>query len=121
MKPQRYRAWVRLLCAVALSLGLTGASAAAAASTDSLHGRPAISQIHGAVHDVVPTTARASLALSHHVGRHIPATIGSALLAAAVLVSVRILASRRRVRSTSGSGRRTSTAGARAPPVAIGI
>ena len=117
---RRATTWVRLLCAVALGLGLTGASAAVAA-TDSQHARPAITQLQGAVHDVTATSTRAPLSLSHHVGRHIPATIGVALLAAAVLVGGRAFSSRRRGHSTSGAGRRTNFAGARAPPVAIGI
>ena len=118
---RRATAWVRLLCAVALGLGLTGAGAAVAASTDARHARPAITQLQGAVHDVRATSTRAPLALSHHVGRRIPPAIGIALLTAAVLVGTRTFSSRRGGHTTSGAGRRTNTAGARAPPVAIGI
>ena len=121
MTARRYLSWVRLLCAIALGLGVSGAAAAVAASPDALHARPAISQLRGAVHDVTAASARAPLAVSHHVGRHFPPSIGSAFLATAALAGGLVLATRRRVSSTSGGGRRTNTAGARAPPVAIGI
>lgn len=120
MLQRRHLAWVRLLCAVALGLGLTGASTAIAASPAD-HARPAIAQLQGAVHDVTATSARAPLGLSHHVHRHIPPSIGIALLSAALLVGTLLVRARRRVHAASGAGRRTGTAGARAPPVAIGI
>jgi hypothetical protein len=120
MSPRRYHAWVRLLCAVAMGLGLSGAAAVVAASNDSSHARPATAQVHAAVHEAT-AAVRVPLALSRHVGRHIPPSISSALLATTVLVSGLILATRRRVSSTGGGGRRTGAAGARAPPVAIGI
>jgi hypothetical protein len=121
MTPRRYLAWVRLLCAVALGLGVSGAAAAIAASPDALHARPAIAQLRGALHEVTTASTRAPLAVSHHGGRHIPPSIGSALLATAALVGSLGLATRRRVSSTTGEGRHTNAAGARAPPVAIGI
>ena len=119
MRQSRHLQWVRLLCAVALGLGLS--SAAAVAATNAPQTRPVVEQLQGVTHDVVATTARAPLSLGHVVHRHVPPSMGVALLAAAVLAGALIVTSRRRLRSTSGDGRRTSPVGARAPPVAIGI
>lgn len=119
MTPRRYLAWVRLLCAVALGLGISGV--ATAATTEAARAQPAITQLQGAVHDAATTSARAPLALGHVVHRHVPPSIGVALLATAVLVGGLAVASRRRLGSTSGTGRRTNPVGARAPPVAVGI
>ena len=115
---RRYRALVRVLCAVALGLGVSGAVEVA---TTTPHVRPAVAQLQGAVRDVTPTSARAPMALGLHHHRQVPPSIGAALLATAVLVGGVVLSTRRRLVSTAGHGRRTGPVGARGPPVAIGI
>jgi len=119
MNCRRSLQWVRLLCAVALGLGLSGAAAVAA--TTAPQARPAVEQLQGAVHDAATTAARAPLALGHAVRRHAPPSVGVALVATTVLVGGLVLSTRSRFRSTHGDERRTSPVGARAPPVAIGI
>lgn len=120
MTPRRYHAWVRLLCALALGFGLSGAAAAAAGSTIPAQTRTGITQLESSVHAVTAAATRAPLALSHRVGRHVPASVGSALLGAALLVGGLALATRRRATTGGSAVRRSSPIGARAPPVAIG-
>jgi len=121
MNCRRSLQWVRLLCAVALGLGLSGAAAVAATTALQTQTRPAVEQLQGAAHDAATTAARAPLALGHAVRRRVPPSVGVALVATTVLVGGLVLSTRRRLRSTGGDERRTSPVGARAPPVAIGI
>jgi hypothetical protein len=120
MTPRRHLAWVRLLCAFALGVGLSGTAVAAANSTTPTQSRSGIEQLQSSIHEVTAATTRAPLALSHHVGRHIPPSIGTALLGAWVLIGTLALAARRRANSARKDGRHASPIGARAPPVAIG-
>jgi hypothetical protein len=120
MTDRRTAAWVRVLCAVALGLGLSGA-VTGAALTESTHSSPVVAHVGAALHDATAAAARTPLAIRHLGARHFPPMVGAALLATTVLVGGLVVTGRRRALSTTGGGRRTSSGGARAPPVGIGI
>src|SRR5438874_4709854 len=105
MNSRRSVEWVRLLCVVALGLGLSSAAAVAATTALPTQTRPAVEQLQGAAHDAATTAARAPLALGHAVHRHAPPSAGVALVATTVLVGGLVLSTRSRLRSTHGDER----------------
>src|SRR5689334_16248984 len=119
MTDRRLAAWARILCAVALALGLS--AAAGAVTPEALHARPVVAHIHHGFDELSRTAVGAPGAVRHAISRHVPPTLTASLLVAAAAVGGLVATWLRRRRSADGAGRRTSPTGARAPPVAIGI
>ena len=116
----RVTSWLRLAFALVLSLGLSSAAAATAAS-DGLTSPSvaAAAQVHATavVAAVQPTAIRAGTELRHTVTKHRPPATATALVVAAiVLTGVAAIAVRRR-RTDPDLSHRVFSRGARAPPV----
>ena len=112
------RTWVRLLCALTLGLGLSAAAPGSAAAP--AHPRPsAAPHVQQVVAGIVAAT-HAPESVRHSLHRPGAPAVTAGLAAGTVLVSCLLVTAVARRRSSARAGRRTTTAGSRAPPVAIG-
>jgi hypothetical protein len=117
----RLTSWLRLTCALVLSLGLSSVAAATAAS-EGLTPRAAagVSQVHlAAVSAVHATATRGGTELRHAVDKHRPAATASALVVAAAVLTGIATATVRRRRTDAWFSRHAFSGSARAPPVVI--
>jgi hypothetical protein len=110
-------AWLRLVCAVMLGLGLSLAGATAASATTT---RPAVAHLERAVPDVSPASGWAGHVFRHGLAKHATPVVPAAVAALATVVAALIAVALVRPHRPRGAGRRTSSGGARAPPVAVG-
>ena len=118
----RLTSWLRLACALVLSLGLSSAAAAATASEGlTPRATAAVAQIHvTAVSAVHATTTRTGTELRHAVDKHRPPAAASALVVAAVALTGAAIGIIRRRRTDALPTRHAFSGSARAPPVVVG-
>jgi len=112
------RVWPRLLCAVALAIGLGAAPAAASAEGWVTHPAGALVHLAGAATSQ-PTAQRSAPALRLPIAKHVPAVDGVLAVTASALLGLALF----RVCRRRPGGRTlavTSSPGARAPPVMVG-
>jgi len=119
----RITSWLRLACALVLSLGLSSVAAATAASEGlTASATAAVAQVHGtAVSAVQATATRGGTELRHAVEKHRPPASASGLVVAAVLLTGIAAATVRRRRNDAWLSLHPFSGSARAPPAVVGI
>ena len=117
---RRLTTWLRLACALVLSVGLS--SAVAASATGSLsptNATPTVTQLGGATAAIHSIAVRSSTAIGHAASKHHrPPAMGSALAVASILlIGLAAIAVLRR-RNDPSLRHHAFSLGARAPPAA---
>ena len=121
---RRTSSWLRLACALVLSLGLSSAAATTAAA-QGLTPRDVAAVTHAQAAttlSVVQSAAiRSGIELRHTVTKHRPPATASALVVAAIVLTGLAAATVRRRRTEPDLSHLALSHGARAPPVVIGF
>jgi len=114
---RRLTTWLRLACALVLSVGLSSAVAASASeSLTPARTAPTVSQLTVATAAIHSIAVRSSTVVRHAAGKHQPPAMASALAAGgALLVGLATFAVRRR-RTDPALRHHAFSHGARAPP-----
>ena len=114
---RRLTTWLRLACALVLSVGLSSAVAASATSSAPTSITPTITQLGGATAAIHSIAVRSSAAVGHAASKHHrqPAT-GSALAVAGILLIGLAAVAVLRRRNDPSLRHHAFSHGARAPP-----